>query len=209
MHVRQVLQWLLENQLFVKAEKCEFHTSEVSFLSFIINAGNIRMDPAKIKAATDWPTPSTCKELQRFLGFPNFYRRFIRNDSSVAAPLTALTSLSEPFQWSSAAEAAFGTLKSRFTSAPILIFPDPARQFIVEVDASDTDVGAVLFQRSADDQKVHPCAFFSQKLATSERNYDIGNRELLAVKLALEEWRHWFEGAEQPFVVWTDHKNLE
>ncbi|XP_062414642.1 uncharacterized protein LOC134107167 [Pungitius pungitius] len=86
---------------------------------------------------------------------------------------------------------------------------DPARQFVVEVDASDTGVGAVLSQRSSTDQKVHPCAFFSRKLSATERNYDIGDRELLAVKLALEEWRHWLEGADQPFMVWTDHKNLE
>ena len=208
-HVRQVLQRLLENQLFVKAEKCEFHVSEVSFLGFVINAGKIQMDPEKTRAVTDWPTPSTRRELQRFLGFANFYRRFIRNYSSVAAHLTALTSPKVPFRWSSTAEEVFGELKSRFTSAPILIFPDPARQFIVEVDASDTGVGAVLSQRSAEDQRVHPCAFFSRKLSPAERNYDIGNRELLAVKLALEEWRHWLEGAEQPFVVWTDHKNLE
>lgn len=91
-HVRQVLQRLLENRLFVKAEKCEFHVSEVSFLGFVINAGEIQMDPYKTKAVTDWPTPSTCKELQRFLGFANFYRRFIRNYSSVAALLIALTS---------------------------------------------------------------------------------------------------------------------
>ena len=207
--VRQVLQRLLENQLFVKAEKCEFHVSEVSFLGFIINPGSVQMDPAKTKAVTDWPTPSTRKELQRFLGFTNFYRRFIRNYSSVAAPLTALTSQNTPFSWSPGAKEAFGELKSRFTSAPILVFPDPSRQFVVEADASDTGVGAVLSQRSAEDQKVHPCAFFSRKLSPAERNYDIGNRELLAVKLALEEWRHWLEGAEQPFLVWTDHKNLE
>ena len=208
-HVRQVLQRLLENQLFVKAEKCDFHTTEIAFLGFIVNAGNIRMDPAKTKAVTDWPTPSTRKELQRFLGFSNFYRRFIRNYSSGAAPLTALTSQSVPYRWSSTAEKAFCELKSRFTSAPILIFPDPSRQFIVEVDASDTGVGGILSQRSAEDQKVHPCAFFSRKLSPAEKNDDVGNRELLAVKLALEEWRHWLEGAEEPFVVWTDHKNLE
>jgi transposase InsO family protein len=208
-HVRRVLQRLLENQLFVKAEKCEFHVPEVSFLGFIVGTGSVQMDPAKTRAVTGWSTPSNRKELQRFLGFANFYRRFIRNYSSVAAPLTALTSLIVPFRWSSVAERAFGELKERFTSAPILVFPDPGRQFIVEVDASDTGVGAVLSQRSVKDQKVHPCAFFSRKLSPAERNYDIGNRELLAVKLALEEWRHWLEGAELPFVVWTDHKNLE
>ncbi|XP_073719444.1 uncharacterized protein [Misgurnus anguillicaudatus] len=86
---------------------------------------------------------------------------------------------------------------------------DPAAQFIVEVDASDVGVGAVLSQRSAKDGKVHPCAFFSHRLNPAERNYDIGNRELLAVRLALGEWRHWLEGTSEPFLVWTDHKNLE
>ena len=129
--MHRVLQRLLENQLFVKAEKCEFYVSEVSFLGFIVGTGNVQMDPAKTKAVTDWSTPSTRKELQRFT---NFYRRFIRNYSSVAASLTALTSLSVPFRWSSVAERVFGELKARFTSAPILVFPDPGRQFIVEVD---------------------------------------------------------------------------
>ncbi|KAI3370722.1 hypothetical protein L3Q82_007101 [Scortum barcoo] len=137
--------------------------------------------------------------------------RFIRvySYSTVAAPLTALTSSKVTFQWSVAAKEAFDALKTRFTSAPILIIPDPERQFILEVDASDVGVGAVLSQRSLEDQKLHPCAFFSRRLSPAEKNYDIGNRELLAVKLALEEWRHWLEGSKQPFLVWTDHKNLE
>lgn len=80
---------------------------------------------------------------------------------------------------------------------------------MVEVDASDLGVGAVLSQRSVEDGKLHPCAFLSHRLSPAECNYDVGNRERLAFKLALEEWWHWLEGAEQPFVVWTDHKNLE
>ena len=208
-HVQSVLQRLQENQLFVKAEKCEFHASKVTFLGFIIRAGRILMDPTKVKAVADWPIPTTRKRLQQFLGFANFYRRFIRNYSTVAAPLTALTSQRLTFQWSSAAEEAFSELKTRFSSAPILAFPDPERQFTVEVDASDSVVGAVLSQRAAEDQKMHPCAFFSRKLSSAKQHYDIGNRELLAVNMALEEWRHWLEGAEQPFVAWTDHKNLE
>lgn len=95
-----------------------------------------------------------------------------------------------------AAEKAFCELKKRFTSAPILCRPDPSRQFIVEVDASDGGVGAVLSQRSETDQKLHLRAFFSHKLSPTERNYDIGDREHLAVKLALAEWRHWLEGAK-------------
>ncbi|KAI2659925.1 Transposon Tf2-9 polyprotein [Labeo rohita] len=208
-HVRRVLQRLLENGLFVKAEKCDFHAQSVPFLGYIVSAEGMRMDPEKIKAVVDWPSPDSRKALQRFLGFANFYRRFIRNYSQLAAPLTALTSPRMAFRWSDAAEAAFANLKRRFVSAPILVTPDPSRQFVVEVDASEVGVGAVLSQRSPSDDKMHPCAFFSHRLSSAESNYDIGNRELLAVKLALEEWRHWLEGSGVPFMVWTDHKNLE
>ncbi|XP_050924947.1 uncharacterized protein LOC108874699 [Lates calcarifer] len=207
-HVRLVLQRLLENRLFVKAEKCEFHVPSVSFLGFVVEKGQVRSDPAKIKAVVEWPTPTDRKQLQRYLGFANFYRRFIRDYSRVAAPLTKLTSVKSPFVWSPAAEAAFTKLKSLFSSAPVLCHPDPSVQFVVEVDASDSGVGAVLSQRSTSDQKLHPCAFFSRRLTPAERNYDVGNRELLAVVLALQEWRHWLEGSTHPFIVWTDHKNL-
>ena len=207
-HVRQVLQRLLENRLYVKAEKRVFHVPSVSFLGYIIGQGQISMDPSKVSAVAEWPSPPTRKRLQQFLGFANFYRRFIRGYSQVAAPLTALTSIKIPFSWSPEAETAFRSLKLRFVSAPILVQPDPALQFVLEADASDTGVGAVLSQRSPSDHKLHPCAFFSRRLSPSEKNYDVGNRELLAVKLALEEWRHWLEGADQPFIVWTDHRNL-
>uniref|UniRef100_A0A8C6UZW3 Gypsy retrotransposon integrase-like protein 1 n=5 Tax=Neogobius melanostomus TaxID=47308 RepID=A0A8C6UZW3_9GOBI len=167
------------------------------------------MDPTKIAAVKEWPSPSSRKELQRFLGFANFYRRFIRNYSNLASPLTALTSTVVPFVWSAEAELAFEELKHRFTSAPVLMQPNPELQFVVEVDASNSGVGAVLSQRCPSDQKLHPCAYFSRKLSVAERNYDIGNRELLAIKLALEEWRHWLEGSTHPFIVWSDHKNLQ
>ncbi len=200
---------LLENGLFVKAEKCDFHAQSVPFLGYIVSVEGMRMDPEKIKTVVEWPSPDSRKALQRFLGFANFYRRFIRNFSQLAAPLTALTSPRTTFRWSDAAEAAFTKLKGCFVSAPILITPDTSRQFVVEVDASEVGVGAVLSQRSPSDDKMHPCAFLSHRLSSAERNYDIGNRELLAVKLALEEWRHWLEGSGIPFNVWTDHKNLE
>ncbi|KAI3367960.1 hypothetical protein L3Q82_026230, partial [Scortum barcoo] len=208
LHVRQVLQRLLENRLFVKKEKCEFHASQVDFLGFIIKEGCVQADPAKVRAVAEWPIPTNRKLLQRFLGFANFYRRFIRNYSQEAAPLTALTSPSRPFVWSEEAEKAFNRLRTLFTTAPVLVQPDPAQQFVVEVDASDIGVGAVLSQRRGSDGRLHPCAFFSRRLSPAEANYDVGNRELLAVKMALEEWRHWLEGSTQPFVVWTDHKNL-
>lgn len=207
-HVRQVLQRLLENKLYVKAEKCDFHTSKVSFLGFVVESGQVKADTEKVKAVADWPIPSSRKQLQRFLGFANFYRRFIKNFSRVVAPLTKLTSPSKQFCWTPEAQSAFTTLKDLFTSAPVLRQPDPSRQFVVEVDASETGVGAVLSQRFDPHNRLYPCAFFSRRLTSAEKNYDVGNRELLAVKLALEEWRHWLEGAELPFLVWTDHKNL-
>uniref|UniRef100_A0A3P9IIZ6 Gypsy retrotransposon integrase-like protein 1 n=1 Tax=Oryzias latipes TaxID=8090 RepID=A0A3P9IIZ6_ORYLA len=207
-HVRAVLQRLLENHLYCKAEKCEFHTTRTRFLGYVVSPGQVQMDDSKVQAVLEWPVPSGKKQLQRFLGFANFYRRFIRGFSGVAAPLHRITSDKVRFVWNEEAEKAFSELKRRFSTAPILTQPDPSKQFIVEVDASESGVGAVLSQR-ASDNKIHPCAYFSRKLTPAERNYDIGNRELLAVKVALEEWRHWLEGAEQPFLVWTDHKNLE
>ncbi|KAL0182494.1 hypothetical protein M9458_021869, partial [Cirrhinus mrigala] len=111
--------------------------------------------------------------------------------------------------WTPEAAAAFQSLKSAFTQAPLLTHPDPDLPFVVEVDASTTGVGAVLSQHHGNPPLLHPCAYFSRKLSPAERNYDIGNRELLAIKLALEEWRHWLEGANFPFQVITDHKNLQ
>ncbi|KAK3556303.1 hypothetical protein QTP70_007034 [Hemibagrus guttatus] len=168
------------------------------------------MDTNKVWAMTEWPAPSTIRELQRFLGFANFYRRFIRYYSSVAAPLTSLLrGKPKKLNWTDQARAAFQRLKDCFTTAPILCHPDTDRPFVVEVDASSSGLGAVLSQRHGDPGKVHPCTFYSRKLTTAEVNYDVGNRELLAIKAALEEWRHWLEGARHPFQVLTDHRNLE
>ncbi len=128
-HVRSVLKQLLQHQLYVKAEKCEFHQTNTN---------------KKFQAVLDWPQPQTVKELQCFLGFANFYRRFIRNFSSIASPLTAMTKRNTSrLVWPSEALQSFKELKARFTSAPILRHPYPERQFTVEVDASNTGVGAV------------------------------------------------------------------
>ncbi|KAL0164219.1 hypothetical protein M9458_039972, partial [Cirrhinus mrigala] len=209
-HVRTVLQRLIAHQLYAKEEKCEFHRGRVSFLGYIISSEGVAMDEKKVNAVLNWPRPATLKELQRFLGFANFYRRFIRHFSSVAAPLTAMIRKGTTrLSWTQPALQAFNDLRLRFSSAPILHHPDPDKPFIVEVDASSTGVGAVLSQRHGDPPKMFPCAYFSHKLSPAERNYDVGNRELLAMKLALEEWRHWLEGAKHPFTVLTDHKNLE
>ncbi|KAI2666797.1 Transposon Tf2-6 polyprotein [Labeo rohita] len=209
-HVRAVLQRLISHHLYAKEEKCEFHQDKISFLGYIISSEGVAMDEKKVNAVLNWPRPTTLKELQRFLGFANFYRRFIRHFSTVAAPLSAMVKKgTSRLTWTQPALQAFDDLRHRFTTAPILHHPDPERPFIVEVDASSTGVGAVLSQRQGEPGKTFPCAYYSHKLTPAERNYDVGNRELLAIKLALEEWRHWLEGAKHPFMVLTDHKNLE
>uniref|UniRef100_A0A4W5N4N7 ribonuclease H n=1 Tax=Hucho hucho TaxID=62062 RepID=A0A4W5N4N7_9TELE len=204
-HVKIVLSRLLNNQLYVKAEKCEFHVKQTSFLGYRISHHGVKMEEVKVQAVTEWPQPTTVKELQRFLGFANFYRQFIRNYSTVASPLTSLLKRKPTrLGWTKEATNAFIDLKERFTSAPILKHPDPSLPFIVEVDASDCGIGAVLSQRTGQPGKLHPCAFFSRKLTAAERNYDVGNKELLSMKAAIEEWRHWLEGAVHPFQIITD-----
>ncbi|KAL0175541.1 hypothetical protein M9458_027871, partial [Cirrhinus mrigala] len=155
------------------------------------------------------PQPHSIKELQRFLGFTNFYCRFIKDYSTITAPLTSLLrGKPKRLTWDPAAHEAFQHLNHLFSTALLLHHPDPELPFTVEVDASTTGVGAVLSQAVGEPPILHPCAF-SRKLTPVEQNYDIGNRELLAIKLAMEEWRHWLEGALHPFTIITDHKNLQ
>ncbi|KAK3517158.1 hypothetical protein QTP86_019099, partial [Hemibagrus guttatus] len=208
--VREVRGRLQQHHLYAKLEKCEFHRSTVTFLGYVISRHGVEMDVVKVQAVTEWPAPNSVRELQRFLGFANFYRRFIRNYSSVAGPLTSLLrGKPKKLTWTDPARSAFQQLKNCFTTAPILRHPDPDLPFVVEVDASSSGLGAVLSQRHGEPGKLHPCAFYSRKLTSAEVNYDVGNRELLAIKAALEEWRHWLEGARHPFQVLTDHRNLE
>ncbi len=179
-----------------KLEKCEFHTTSVTFLGYIISQEGVAMDENKVRAVLDWPLPFNIKELQRFLGFANFYRRFIRGFSSITAPLTDMTKKGlHRLQWTTVAHRAFDQLKHQFTTAPILHHPDPNSPFVVEVDASNIGIGVILTQRQGVPAKLYPFAYYSWKLTPTERNYDVGDRELLAIKAALEEWRHWLEGA--------------
>lgn len=159
----------------------------------------LKPDPAKVRVVVEWPEPTDCLMLLQFLVFTNFYCRFIRNFSKIALPLTHLTSPKIPFQWDPAAQKAFTKLKEHFTTAHILTQADLHLQFIVEVDAWDSGVGATLSQQR--DGKLWPCAFFSRHLSPTVPNYDVGDWKFFAIKLALEEWRHWLEGMAQPFIA--------
>ena len=139
----------------------------------------------------------------------NFYRRFIEGFSHIAHPLFDLTQVDSVFCWSSEEQVAFHNLWDKIVSAPILTLPDNSRPYRVEADSLDFATGAVLSQQCTEDGKWHPVAFLSKSLSPVERNYEIHNKEMLAIVRALEEWRHFLEGAEYQFKIWTDHKNLE
>ena len=204
---RRALQRLQDSDLFLKAEKCEFDRQEVEFLGSIIRPGVVAMDPVKLKAIIEWEPPKTVKQVQAFLGFGNFYRRFIRDYSKIVRPLTELTKKDQPFLWTPECQKAFDTLKKRFTEEPILQIPDPEKPFQIECDASKVATGAVLRQQG-EDGLWHPCAYLSKSFTPAERNYQIYDRELLAIVRALEAWRHFLQGSPHPAEILSDHKNL-
>lgn len=206
-HVRLVLGKLRTAGLYAKLEKCIFHQPQVEFLGYIISGEGLSMDPQKIRTVIEWKKPATIRDVQCFLGFANFYRIFIRNYSKIAAPLTRLT-CKDKLEWNAEADQAFETLKKALTMAPILTHPDFQKPFFLETDASDFALGAVLSQPDKDG-RLHPVAFHSRKFTAAEINYEIHDKELLAIVDLFQEWRHFLEGAQHPVTVHTDHKNLE
>jgi hypothetical protein len=179
----EVLKRLRENDLFVRPEKCFFEKDRIEYLGMIISHGHVEMDPAKLTGVTDWPRPEKVKQVQAFLGFANFYRRFIQDFAKHAKPLTILTQKEQPWIWTDAQEQAFQSLKQAFTSAPILRIPDDVNPFRLECDSSDFATGAVLSQLDPSDNMYHPVAFYSKSLNVHERNYEIYDKELLAIIL--------------------------
>jgi len=166
------------------------------------------MDQAKVQVINDWPEPRKVKDVQSFLGFANFYRRFIYNYSDIVVPLTRLTHKNTRFQFGDDARAAFQLLKEAFCSAPVLTHWTPDRPIIVETDASDYALAAIL-SIELESGQIHPVAFHSRKFTTTELNYDVHDKELFAIFEAFRIWRHYLEGSATPIDVVTDHKNLE
>ena len=206
-HVQLVLEALCKKDLKLKPEKCEFYKTEIEFLGYIVTTEGLKMDPAKVKAVWDWPLPTMVKETQSFLGFANFYRRFIKGYSLMAKPLTDLTRKDTAFAMTQEARQAFDELKTKFMLAPILIAFDPEKETVVETDALDYALGGVISQKG-EDGKLHPIAFYSRKLTSAELNYEIHDKELLAIVECLREWRAYLEGSKYRVKVYSDHKNL-
>lgn len=207
--VKKVLSRLGEHGLPLDIKKCEFETKVTKYLGYIIEVGKgVRMDPEKTKAIREWASPRTVKGVRSFLGFCNYYRLFIQDYATVAMPLTELTKKGVEFQWTDRENKAFEGLKAKFEQDQVLANYDPDRETRLEPDASGWATGGVLAQRD-DVVGWRPVAFFSAKHNPAECNYDIHDKELLAIIKCMKEWHSELRGLSRPFEILTDHKNLE
>jgi len=189
-----VLQTLHEQKLYANLKKCSFLTDEVNFLRYIITAGGIKVDPSKINEdINSWPTPKFVHDIRSFHGFASFYRWFIKNFSSIAAPLTECIK-GEKFRWSEEANKSFKELKKRLADVPVLALPNFDQVFEVSCDASNTGIG-------------HPIAFFSEKLNNGKLKYSTYDKEFYAVVCALQHWSHYLLNKE--FVLYSDYEALK
>ncbi|WVZ52113.1 hypothetical protein U9M48_003203 [Paspalum notatum var. saurae] len=200
-HLRIVLSRLREHKLYAKFSKCAFWLKEVAFLGHILSAKGVAVDPSKVEDVLNWKQPQTVTEIRSFLGLAGYYRRFIKDFSKIAKPMTALTQKNAKFAWSPKCEEAFGTLKKLLTSAPVLAQPDITKPFDVYCDASGSGLGCVLMQEG------RVIAYASCQLRKHEVNYPTHDLELLAVVYALKKWRHYLLG--NTCHIYTDHKSTK
>ena len=216
--VREVLARLRKWALYAKRSKCHFHVSEVEFLGYIVGNRGVRMDASRVATVAEWPIPKSFHDVQVFLGFANFFRRFIYGYSRIARPLTGLLVGSVKgkkrgqFTWTDDAAQAFRALKTAFQEAPLLGHFDPSKPIRVDTDASMYAIAGVLLQpcgESADHKgQYRPVAYYSRKLIPAEVRYDIHDQELLALVDSFKHWRHYLEGSQFPIQAVTDHNNL-
>ncbi|ESK83355.1 hypothetical protein Moror_8766 [Moniliophthora roreri MCA 2997] len=172
LHTRHVLERLRENDLYLKPEKCEFEVTKTLFLGMVTTPGHILMDETKLAGIKDWEVPKTIKGVRSFLGFANFYRKFIGKYAELARPLHELTKKDTKFEWTKIRDIAFKVRKVKFLQCPILQMPDDEKPFIIEADASKWATGAVLKQQGPDGD-LHPCGYISHAFTPTERNYKI------------------------------------
>jgi hypothetical protein len=199
-HLKVVLQTLSTHQLFVKASKCQFGVLMVDYLGHRISLQGVVVDPNKINSVQQWPVPTSTKGVRGFLGLTGYYRKFVRDFGSIAAPLTQLLT-KDGFWWTTKAQEAFVKLKTALVTPPVLRLLDFEQPFIVECDASRTGLGAILSQND------QPIAFFSEALKGSTRALSTYDKEMLAVVKAERKWRPYLLG--KPFVIKTDHQSLK
>src|SRR5258706_12376471 len=165
------------------------------------------MEDKKVTEVQQWKAPKNVKGIRSFLGFCNFYRRFIKNFSLIARPLHDLERKNHQWRWTEKEQTAFETLKRAVTTRPVLNHVDQTLPFRMETDASNTAYGAVLSQKQPEEPR-HPVAYMLKSMTAPERNYDIGDKEALGIIKPLQHWRHWLEATKEPVEILTDHKNL-
>jgi hypothetical protein len=218
--VHHVLDKLEKEDLYLKPDKCFFEREEIDYLGVIVGKGKLRMDPAKLEGVKAWPTPKNPTHIRQFLGLTGFYRYFVSKYSEIARPLLDLTKKEIVWDWGPRQQRAFDELKDRMCSAPVLIQPDFNKKFFLQTDASLYGIGAVLSQEGGPSNltpslakrtipPLHPVAYYSNTFTPTERNYDIYERELLAVIKSLVHWRQYLGWTKEPFTILTDHANLQ
>ena len=206
--VAEVIRRLEENDLYIKLEKCKWKVREVEFLGVVIGPEGIKMEKEKVKGVLEWLTLKCVKDVQKFLGLANYYCWFIKGFATVARPLHDLVKKDKRWEWTEREEKVFRELKERFTKELVLAAPDIDKKMRMEVDALDYATDGVL-SMEYNDELWRPVAFLSKLLNETERNYEIHDKEMLAIIRGLKAWRHLLEGAQSKFEIWTDHKNLE
>jgi len=183
----------------MKASKCSFAQTQLEYLGHIISDKGVSTDPAKIEAMQKWPVPTTLTELRGFLGLTGYYRKFVQHYGVIAHPLTQLLR-KKTFQWTETAQDAFDKLKLAMVTTPVLAIPDFTKQFVVETDASNVGLGAVLMQQN------QPIAYLSKALAQHHKHLSSYEKEFLALIMVVDKWRQYLQNQE--FIIRTDHKSL-
>lgn len=204
-HLREVLEVLRANRLYLKPSKCEWMESEVEFLGHRIGREGLSVDPHKVDAVRQWPTPTSVTEVRSFLGLAGYYRRFLENYSRVALPLTELTKDEVEWRWNADEQNSFDRLKTMLSSAPVLQLADPSLPYVIHCDASGFAIGACLMQDHG--QGLQPVSYISAKMKPAETRYAPHEQELLALVYACKSWRHYLHNG-QPFKVMSDHQSL-
>jgi hypothetical protein len=198
-HLRMVFDILRESQFFIKLSKCEFGQTSIHYLGHIISDVGVSTDPEKTVAMEQWLVPQNATELRGFLGLTGYYRKFVLNYGIISKPLTQLLT-KKGFQWTDEAQSAFLALKKAIAQTPVLALPDFTLPFVIETDACDSGVGAVLMQQG------HPINYMSKALGIMNRKLSIYEKEFMAVIMAVDKWCQYLQRG--PFLIMTDHKSL-
>ena len=203
-HLQLVFDRLQKAGLTLRGKKCHIGLPQVYYLGNVFSGAGMQPDPGKIQSVQEWPLPTNVTALKQFLGLASYYRRYVENFATMAAPLHTLTQKNVPFQWNQACDIAFSTLKGKLIESPVLSYPNfaaDAAPFVLQTDASAVGIGAIL------EQDGHVIAYFSRALTKAEKHYSVIQQECLAAVVAMKQFRHYLLGRQ--FTLMTDHAPLQ